>query len=111
MRGLVSFLLFAALFFFMMRFGCGAHAAHGGHGQRARAPGGPGGDGQPRRPEGDQRDPVCGMQVPLAGGYAKVHESREYRFCSRECLDKFEANPSSYTQQASTPHSHGGHAT
>ena len=31
MSGLVTFLLFAAAFFFMMRFGCGAQAGHGGH--------------------------------------------------------------------------------
>ena len=29
MSGLVSFLLFAAVFYFMMRFGCGAHMVHG----------------------------------------------------------------------------------
>ena len=32
MSGLLSFLLFGALFFVMMRFGCGAHVSHGGHG-------------------------------------------------------------------------------
>ena len=34
MEGLFSLLLFAGLFFLMMRFGCGAHIAHGGHGHR-----------------------------------------------------------------------------
>jgi hypothetical protein len=29
MNDLLSLLLFAALFFFMMRFGCGAHGSHG----------------------------------------------------------------------------------
>lgn len=34
MDGLLTLLLFAGIFFFMMRWGCGAHAAHGhgGHG-------------------------------------------------------------------------------
>ena len=34
MEGLGSFLLFAVLFFLMMRYGCGAHMmhGHGGHG-------------------------------------------------------------------------------
>jgi len=32
MGGLFWFLLFAGLFYFMMRFGCGAHVVHGGHG-------------------------------------------------------------------------------
>ena len=31
MSGLATFLFFAAFFFFMMRFGCGAHVGHGGH--------------------------------------------------------------------------------
>ncbi|MFA5372277.1 MAG: heavy metal-binding domain-containing protein [Sideroxydans sp.] len=34
MEGLFSLLLFAGLFFLMMRFGCGSHMAHGGHGHR-----------------------------------------------------------------------------
>lgn len=36
MEGLGSLLIFAALFYFMMRFGCGAHMVHG-HGGGARA--------------------------------------------------------------------------
>ena len=32
MDGFLSFLLFAALFYVMMRFGCGAHMAHGHQG-------------------------------------------------------------------------------
>lgn len=34
MEGLLSLLLFAGLFFLMMRFGCGSHIAHGGHRHR-----------------------------------------------------------------------------
>ncbi|GAB5604806.1 heavy metal-binding domain-containing protein [Sideroxyarcus sp. TK5] len=34
MDGLLSLLLFAGLFFLMMRFGCGSHVGHGGHGHR-----------------------------------------------------------------------------
>jgi hypothetical protein len=34
MEGLFSLLLFAGLFFLMMRFGCGSHVGHGGHGHR-----------------------------------------------------------------------------
>ncbi len=29
MRGLLSLLVYAALFYLMMRFGCGAHVVHG----------------------------------------------------------------------------------
>ena len=39
MEGLFSLLLFAGLFFLMMRFGCGSHISHGGcgthHGKHA----------------------------------------------------------------------------
>jgi Cu+-exporting ATPase len=40
MEGLFSLLLFAGLFFLMMRFGCGAHMAHGGHGHQHGGSGG-----------------------------------------------------------------------
>jgi hypothetical protein len=40
MEGLFSLLLFAGLFFLMMRFGCGAHMAHGGHGHQHGEPAG-----------------------------------------------------------------------
>ena len=67
MQGLFSLLMFAAFFYFMMRFGCGAHMVHGhgGHGGGHKH----GGDG--------------------AVG-----------FCSRACLDKFEANPDQYLTKA-----------
>ena len=89
MEGLVSFLLFAVFFYLMMRFGCGAHMVHGSHGH-----GGHGGHG------GDQKtkhvDPVCGMEVSKDQGYGKMHQGELYRFCSRNCLDKFEAEPERY---------------
>ena len=103
MEGLVSLLLFAALFYFMMRFGCGAHMTHGhaggqgehaGHGppagQRGHA-----GHGE-REPGTSARDPVCGMDVAPGQGYTKMHAGREYRLCSRACLDKLDANPARY---------------
>jgi YHS domain-containing protein len=88
-EGLFSFLLFAGLFYFMMRFGCGAHMVHGhgSHGEHAH-----GGDGA----VGSAIDPVCGMSVAADQGYTKSHQGRQYRFCSRACLDKFEANPEQY---------------
>lgn len=88
MQGLLSLLLFAAFFYFMMRFGCGAHMVHGHHGGHER----PGGVG------GSTTDPVCGMEVQSGQGYAKMHEGREYRFCSRQCLDKFELDPQRYAK-------------
>jgi YHS domain-containing protein len=88
-EGLFSFLLFAGFFYFMMRFGCGAHMVHGhgGHGEHAH-----GSDSA----TGSAIDPVCGMSVVADQGYTKTHQSRQYRFCSRACLDKFEANPEQY---------------
>ena len=85
MEGLVSLLLFAALFYFMMRFGCGAHMVHG-HGGHA------GHQGSARAAV----DPVCGMEVAPGQGYTKMYKGREYRLCSRPCLDKFDANPDQY---------------
>jgi YHS domain-containing protein len=97
MEGLVSLLLFAALFYFMMRFGCGSHMVHGhgggGHGERYAGHGG-------HVQVGSARDPVCGMDVAPGQGYTKTHAGREYRLCSRACLDKFEANPDQYASVA-----------
>jgi len=36
--------------------------------------------------------------VPPRQGYAKSHEGREYRFCSRKCLDQFELEPQRYAK-------------
>ncbi|MEQ1760681.1 MAG: YHS domain-containing protein [Vicinamibacterales bacterium] len=90
MEGLGSLLLFAALFYFMMRFGCGAHMVHGHGGGRD------GHTGHGGHEQGPTTDPVCGMNVASGKGYAKMHEGREYRLCSRACLDKFDANPHQY---------------
>ena len=85
MDTLLSLLVFGALFFFMMRFGCGAHMSHGrGHGHRLS-----GG----ANPDVVTRDPVCGMEVPADSGYSKIVEGREVRFCSKRCLEEFEAAP------------------
>jgi len=83
MGGLVWLLVYAVLFYLMMRYGCGAHMVHGhaGHGV-----------GQ----EGPAKDPVCGMTVEASQGYTKNHENLLVRFCSRSCLDKFEADPQHY---------------
>ncbi len=102
MEGLIAFLVFAAFFYFMMRFGCGAHAVHG-HAAGAPAGGGHGGhvghDEGPVRAVGPGtpvRDPVCGMEVAPGQGYAVTHAGRVYHLCSRACLDKFEREPERY---------------
>ena len=87
MDGLISLLLFAGFFYLMMRFGCGAHMLHGGHGKHGRDQAG----------EVKHIDPVCGMQVPQEEGYGKMQSGSLYRFCSRKCLDRVEADPESVT--------------
>ena len=89
MEGALSLLVFAGLFYFMMRFGCGAHMVHGhgGHGGHEHGSGGG---------VGSTIDPVCGMAVVADHGYTKMHQRRQHRFCSRACLDKFEAHPERY---------------
>ncbi len=88
----LSLLVFAALFYLMMRFGCGAHMIHGhaGHGSHE-------GHGIP---DGNTKDPVCGMDVAAGGGYCKMLEGRQYRFCSRKCFDQFDAEPQRYVGKA-----------
>lgn len=87
MDGLLSLLVLAGLFLLMMRFGCGAHVMHGGHGHSH----GSGAD------KTDYRDPVCGMTVDTNVGYGLMHAGQLYRFCSRDCLDKFESDPERYS--------------
>jgi len=90
MRGLLTLLLYAGLFYLMMRFGCGAHMVHG-HGNHGHE-----GHGGSRPRDGSTKDPVCGMMVEPGQGYTKNHEGRVLHFCSRKCLDSFEAEPQRY---------------
>ena len=92
MNGLFSFLLFAVFFYLMMRFGCGAHMVHGDHGGHA----GHGSGAGPGMGGAEAKDPVCGMEVQPGQGYTKMQDGREYRFCSRKCLDNFETDPAKY---------------
>ncbi|MCW9023104.1 MAG: YHS domain-containing protein [Gammaproteobacteria bacterium] len=85
MEGLLSFLLFAGVFYLMMRFGCGSHMKHGSNGDINH-------DVNQKK----HTDPVCGMEVDIDKGYGKMHEGNLYRFCSRNCLDKFENEPDKY---------------
>ncbi|QBB70731.1 YHS domain-containing protein [Pseudolysobacter antarcticus] len=103
MSGLVGFLFFAAFFYFMMRFGCGAHVGHGGHHRDHSSP------------NADflasGTDPVCGMHVDAGAGYASMHDGAQARFCSRECLEKFDAAPEKYANQPPHLMAHGDHST
>lgn len=88
MDGFISFLLFAGLFYVMMRFGCGAHMVHGHHGGH-----------EPDTDDAKHVDPVCGKDVNPNEGYGKMHAEQLYRFCSRQCLDTFEAAPQRYLKK------------
>lgn len=65
MEGLLTLLLFAGLFYFMMRFGCGAHAVHGhgGGGQGGHA----GHGGQSGHDEHGGRQDITGAIDPVFG--------------------------------------------
>jgi|TARA_R110002012_G_C11676214_1_gene613738 YHS domain-containing protein len=84
MEGLFSFLLFAGLFYFMMRHGCGAHMTHGHKDKKAE--------------KKLFYDPVCGLEVEDDEGYAKLQYGSLYRFCSRECLDRFDHEPEKFME-------------
>jgi len=90
MDRIISLLLFAAFFYFIMRFGCGAHMVQGPHHE------GPQGTGPGAGKS--SKDPVCGMEVAPDAGYSEKYQSREYRFCSRKCLDQFDTNPQQFAR-------------
>lgn len=116
MSGLLSFLLFGLVFFFMMRMGCGGHVGHGGHGTSGggddREPADHGEPAHGHTPgSGSYVDPVCGMTVGRDSGYGKTYRGVEYRFCSRDCLDKFDASPDNYAGRQPSAPMHGGHSS
>lgn len=41
-------------------------------------------------------DPVCGLKLEEKQGYSKYHGGYIFRFCSKECVDKFDVNPDKY---------------
>lgn len=45
-------------------------------------------------------DPVCGMTVnPESAAGSFKHKGKTYHFCSKHCLNKFQANPESYLKK------------
>ena len=49
-------------------------------------------------------DPVCGMATEKAGEFIQhQHEGKTYYFCSPHCLEKFKADPQSYTEEEAEP--------
>jgi YHS domain-containing protein len=93
MSALIWFVVWAALIFLMMRFGCGAHVMGRRHGGTKR---GEPGDVRWAPPDTDT-DPVCGKTVSTASAKSNVFGGLVYYFCSRECREVFEAAPHLYT--------------
>jgi len=81
---ILSFLLFAGLFFLMMKFGCGSHMSHGHK------------SNEEDTNTATTYDPVCGLKINENEGYGKLLEGELYRFCSMECLQKFDKNAGIY---------------
>ena len=99
-RNVLYLLMWAVVFFLIMRFGCGAHVT--GHGrQHAGNRPGPGPDAR-WAPPAKAEDPVCGMTVDTANAKSAVDEGHVYFFCSQNCRDKFERNPAAYARPSDT---------
>lgn len=104
LKSLLWIVVFGGLFFFMMRYGCGAHiGGHGRHGGHGKSKGTP--------DTGAAKDPVCGMTVdPQRAAGASVHQGTTYYFCSTSCRDKFEQAPARYlVAGGQAGGTHGGH--
>jgi YHS domain-containing protein len=111
MNTLIFILLLGGLAFLILRGGgCSSHghAGHGGHRRRGEHDHqGPGRDDAGAGAGGQialvpDTDPVCGMKLAPDQGYGMMHEGRALRFCSRKCLDAFEAEPALYAPDAGT---------
>ena len=109
MQTIIYFLIWGAFFFFMMRFGCGAHVMGHGHHHRQSGEGpdaSPSANGQHWTPPAKDIDPVCGMTVETAGARSSVYNGHVYYFCSQDCREKFEAAPASHTSAATNGSQH-----
>jgi len=81
MDGLLSLLIYAALFYFLMRFGCGSHMVHGHHSEADK-----------KSKNEVFMDPVCGKIVADNEGYGELVDGKLFRFCSKPCLEEFDNN-------------------
>jgi YHS domain-containing protein len=104
--GLLWWIAIGAFFFWMVsRGGCGMM----GHrrGGRSAHPSGHAGHSA----SGNPIDPVCGMEVDPANATAtRLVEHEPYFFCSQDCLDAFDRNPSRYVHHHDQHAGHHGHA-
>lgn len=99
LQNVLYFLLWAGLFFLMMRIGCGAHVMGPGHHHRSRPDDGPNpASGGPWEAPSQNTDPVCGKTVDAATAKSSFYQGHIYYFCSQDCREKFESAPASYTR-------------
>ena len=50
-----------------------------------------------QRETGIQHDPVCGMEVvPQAAAAERTLDGQRYVFCSKACVERFDADPLKY---------------
>jgi YHS domain-containing protein len=49
----------------------------------------------------EEKDPVCGMKVDAKTAHRERFGDQVYYFCSKECADKFRANPNQYQRPKS----------
>lgn len=105
MEALATFIFWAALFFVMMRFGCGAHVmGHRGKHRKETGASAPTDQDQLRwMPPETDTDPVCGKQVRTRDAKPSLHDGLVYYFCSRECREAFEAAPETHLAPAASP--------
>lgn len=117
MEAFIYFLLWVAVSLLALRLGIGASAS--GYGRnRAAVPdddydNGRGSDLRWIPPETDT-DPVCGKVVDPVRAKPSVYEGYVYYFCSRNCRERFEADPKSYMderQQSETAHQESDETT
>ncbi len=113
MSSLIYFLIWGALIFLMLRFGCGRHVmGHRHHGGTTDTTGSHS-DGLRWTPPETDVDPVCGKTVRPRDAKPSVYDGLVYYFCSRECRERFEAAPDLYvgpqadTQPKQLDHAHG----
>lgn len=104
MESLLYFVVWGALLFLMMRFGCGAHIM--GHGE-----GRPSSEETERRGGGAARwippksdfDPVCDKIVRPEDALSSVYDGHVYYFCGARCRESFEASPEHFLAKSRTP--------
>ena len=106
MEPLIYFIIWAAVFFLMLRFGCGAQVMGYGHGRR-RSGGGSADNSADHDalrwvPPARDIDPVCKTSVATSTAKPSVHDGAVFYFCSRECREIFEAAPEQYVGRSAS---------